>query len=232
MGRRAKFNKVEESIYTLLSLSILIVQAFESLIGEEDILNSDFKLEEYTFHDLVTDTIHEALVYQILLKGCSFLDEWNTIFGVKTESNYRDKIIAVKTIAKPAYRCITSWKHLRDFRNHYIAHNHRDKSGTNVFLNPKAYHSPQSNGEIYLFVYCIKRMTDVVYYFFEEEVVKSLKNKPPGKKTKGQKFLSKKQIKATLKDIDGEISSSIMRTRIMGAIIDANGNKRITITHI
>jgi hypothetical protein len=225
MPGSAKFNKTEESIFTLLSLAILIVQAFESLTGKEDVLNSEFNLAKPTFHDLVTDTIHEALVYQILLKGCAFLDEWNTIFGVKTENRDREKILSTKQIAKPAYKCIVNWKQLKDFRNHFIAHNHRDKSGANVYLHPKTYNSPQSNGEIYLFVFCINKMTDVVNYFFEKEVAKGLKIKPSGK-TKGQKFLTKKMIMATVKSIDEEISSSIMRVKMLEALVGSVTNSQ------
>jgi len=89
------------------------------------------------------------------------LDEWDSIFGVRTEEADRNKVIQAKKIAKPAYKRITSWRQLRDFRNHFIAHNHRDKKGVNVYLNPQINHSPQSTGEIYLLVFCIKKMMDI-----------------------------------------------------------------------
>jgi len=86
MNDKMTFDKTEESVYTLFSLSILAVQAFESLFNTEDILNADFDSKAPVFQEMVNDTIHEALVYQILLKSCSYLDEWDKIFGVKTET--------------------------------------------------------------------------------------------------------------------------------------------------
>src|SRR5688572_19628185 len=185
------FNKTEESVYTLCSLGVLIIQALQSLTDDEDILNSDFDSAAPTFKDLVHDTIHEALVYQILLKSCSFLDEWNKVFGVKTEPKDKDKILIVKKVAKAPYKCISSWSQLRNFRNEMIAHNHRDKDGKNVFIQGHSYNSPQSNGEIYLLVFCIKRMVDVIYSFFKNEVEKVIIDKVTYKGNK--KFMTQKE---------------------------------------
>ena len=186
------FDKTEESIYTLLSLCVLISQAFESLVNDENIYNADFDYADSTFEDLVNDTIREALIYQILLKSCAYLDEWNKIFGVATELKDKEIIITIRKIAKPAYKNVMSWKQLKDFRNHFIAHNHRDSEGKNIYLNNVDYNSPQSIGEIYLLVYSLKRMTDVVYAFYPDAAAKALQNKSPGSKS-NKKFLSKQK---------------------------------------
>jgi hypothetical protein len=222
MPKRLKISKTEESIFTLLSLYVLIQQAVESIYGEEEILNSEFSSESNSLHNLVTDTIHEALNYQILLKTCAFLDEWNKYFGVKTEKKDAQRIVNAKTIAKPATRQISEWKQLRDFRNEAIAHNHRDKTGKNIYLSAKGYHFPDTQEEIYLMVYCVKKMMDVVSFFFQKEMQKVVKNMKERKKPPKQKRLSGRTIKRKIKEIndavDGPISSILMKEQIFIAM--------------
>lgn len=222
MTRKLVFDKTEESVFTLLSLYILISQAFEALTNNEDIFNSDFDLEKGTFQELSNETIREALVYQILLKTCAYLEEWNEVFGIKTEIENKEKIIFIKKIAKPAFKNISSWKQLKEFRNHYIAHNHRNKEGKNVYLNHTEYHSPQSDAEIYLLVYSLNKMTDLVHFFFPHVAKKSLSTKKL--KAKG-KFLTKREIKIRIKNtesIDNFIADSIMKTKFFEAMVKSN----------
>jgi hypothetical protein len=213
-GKSIRFDKTEESIFTLLSLCILTVQAFESLCGEEDILNADFDATKPRFEELMNDTIHEALVYQILLKSCAYLDEWDKFLGVKTEDKDSKKILKVKKIVKPAYKRITSWTNLREFRNQAIAHNHRDKNGRNIYLNDSTWHSPQSTGEIYLLVYCIKSMTEIVNCHFPDVakkfVLRGLKD-PSGEVT--HRFIEEREIRNIIKEINNEISENLNRER-------------------
>lgn len=218
--RKNEYNKTEESIFTLLSLYILIKQAFESLTNNEDILLSDFDKANSTFKDLVNDTIHEALVYQILLKSCAFIEEWNKIFGVHTEPQDKNKILSVKHVAKPAYKCVSEWKNLRDFRNEAIAHNHRNKEGKNIYLNYSPYHTPQSYAEIYLLVFCIKKMIDVVDFYFKETVYDIVVNKLKFNKVKREKNMSAEETKLKMKKLDEEISNSLMRIHFFSTIIE------------
>lgn len=222
---KIKFNKTEESIFTLISLGVLIIQAFEALTGKEDILHSDFDSAHYNFKDLVDDTIHEALVYQILLKSCSFLDEWNKVFGVKTETKDKNKIILVKKTAKIAYQCITGWSQIREFRNEMIAHNFRDKNGMNVFIKGHIYNSPQSNGEIYLLVFCIERMMMAIKSFFLPEVEKIAFNKLSMKRS--HKFMGKREIKKRMKEIDENISILLMRHHVFLEMINSSPDSKI-----
>lgn len=216
--KKNRFNKTEESIFTLLSLYVLSKQAFESLTKDEDILSSDFDEKHTSFRDLVNDTIHEALVYQILLKSCAFLDEWNKIFGVHTEDIDKEKILRVKQIAKPAFKCISQWKNLRDFRNEAIAHNHRNKEGRNIYLNYLPYNSPQTNAEIYLLVFCLKKMIDVVNYFFADMVQYLVLNKLKFNTLKSDKLIPNSTIKKSIKEIDEEITNSLMRIHILSSL--------------
>ena len=222
MAKKHKFNKTEESIYTLLSLYVLINQNLEVLFGKEDIMHSNFDPENYSFSDLINDTVHEALIYQILLKTCSYLDEWNKIFGVHTEPKDRDKILVLKKIAKPAHKCISSWKHLRDFRNHYIAHNHRNENGENVFLNHKEYDAPQSLREIYLLAQCLDKMSNLIRFFFIEDLTKIVKMMPRKSTTKSRKVITKEEMTNKIKEIetiDAFISNSLMRNNIINSVV-------------
>lgn len=211
-------NKTEESVFTLLSLYILISQAFQSLFGEEDILNSDFGENRSTFSDLITDTIHEALVYQILLKACAYMDEWNNVFGVRSDPNDFNKIKSIKRIAGSAVKCISNWKHLRDFRNQAIAHNHRDKQGKNIYLTPREYNSPQSNGEIALLVFCLEKMTDVVNRYFPNVAKKVLEERSTRETIVTQKFVSKEEAFAIMQNIEQNISLMILQEGVLDSL--------------
>jgi hypothetical protein len=221
-GRKREYNKTEESIFTLLSLYVLIKQAFESLTNDEEILLSEFNESHSAFKDLVNDTVHEALVYQILLKSCAFIEEWNKVFGVLTEPEDKTKILMVKRIAKPSMKCVAEWKNLREFRNEAIAHNHRNKDGKNIYLNYPSYHSPQSNGEIFLLVYCLKKMIDIVDFFFKEKTKKIAMSKFKHTKMKSHKLMSNKKIKLKIRQLDEEVASSIMRIDVLSILIRDN----------
>ncbi|MHB1278532.1 MAG: hypothetical protein ACYC1Q_09040 [Bacteroidia bacterium] len=210
-------NKTEESVFTLFSLGILIIQAFESLTNNEDVFNVNFEPQTATFADLTNDIIREALVYQILIKTCSFMDEWNSIFGVKTEKQDEELILKLKKIAKPASHNISFWKELRDFRNHYIAHNFRDSTGRNVFLNPKIYHSPQSDEEIYLLIVSVDKMMALLNFFFPETVEESLLTISTKSKVEVES-MELSEIKRRLKNIetiDHFISASNMKEHLL-----------------
>ena len=98
-----KYNLTEESLFTLLSLSTQITQAFESIFDQKDILNSEFEISQFNYHHLLNDTIHDALASQIIIKAISFIDEWNNYFGVKTETKDQETILQIKSLTKPAY---------------------------------------------------------------------------------------------------------------------------------
>lgn len=209
-----KFNKTEESVYTLLSLCTLSLQAFDSLYGEEDIWDADFNSTNPKFQHLVNDTIHEALVYQILLKACSYLEEWDKVFGVRTDPKDEQQILKIKKIVKPAYKCIVSWTQLRDFRNQAVAHNHRDKNGKNIYLNNSNWHSPQSNGEIYLLVFCIKTMTDIMVYYYFSTVEKFKQRGIINHQDHPKGRMSDQEILIKSREIHRQVSESFTAARL------------------
>jgi len=151
------FTKTEESILTLFSLYVLIGQAHNVVDSNKDILNAEVKSTQ-DFEGISNSTIKEALIHQILLNSCSFVDEWNKVFSSKANSEHHDIVVNVKKICKPAWDYIDSWKELRVFRNHFIAHNFRNDKNKSVFLNPQSYHSPRSHEELSLLVLAMEKM--------------------------------------------------------------------------
>lgn len=236
MAKVKPLNKTAESIFTLLGLFILIEQALQALTKNEEILDSEFDENHNSFEDLVANTIQEALVWQILIKTCSFLDEWNTVFGVKTEDADKSRILDAKAIAKPAHKQLSHWKQLKEFRNEMIAHNHRDKSGKNIFLQGKAYHYPNSLGEVYLMCYCLKKMMDVIKFFFQNEVEQGFTNfqKIINKKPKTYKILSGSSIKKIIKElniaIDDPLAIISMRIEMLESLGKVVMQKKHTVT--
>jgi len=219
-SKSKELNKTEESIFTLLSLYVLIIQAFESLTENEDIIDLKFDYAHHSFKNLMNDTIHESLVYQILLKACAFLDEWNTVFGIDTETNDKELILKIKKIVKPASRCISDWKDLRNFRNQAIAHNHRDRNGKNIYINRVEYNYPQNVREIYLLVYCLKQMINVLRFFFETIVQDLLNNKLKRPKSRNIKIMSAREIKNKISMIDDQMIGTLMRIDVMSGLTD------------
>ena len=143
-----KYNLTEESLFTLLSLSTQITQAFESIFDQEDILNSEFEISQFNYHHLLNDTIHDALASQIIIKAISFIDEWNNYFGVKTETKDQETILQIKSLTKPAYSALMAWKEMNSYRNQALAHNHRDKYQKNIYLQNKKFDAPQTDDEL------------------------------------------------------------------------------------
>ena len=59
-----KYNLTEESLFTLLSLSTQITQAFESIFDQEDILNSEFEISQFNYHHLLNVQYQRQLSFQ------------------------------------------------------------------------------------------------------------------------------------------------------------------------
>ncbi len=220
MQKRKKLNKTEESIFILLSLCVLSQQAYEAITGKQLDAHLSHNDADENFKATCEETIYEALVYQILLKACSYLDEWNKVFGIQTEDNDRDEIIKIKQLAKPAYKCISTWKHLREFRNEAIAHNHRDKNGENIYLSKKPFNSPQTTSEIYLLIFCLNRMTRCIDLFYPEVITKVLTKMKRKGRWRDFKRMSKKAIKEKMKQIDNGIADTWMRDKLISAYKD------------
>jgi hypothetical protein len=197
---------LELSLFTLWSLFILIDQHYKALVRFRKVLDQDYDLKKENEIDL--ETIYEALVYQILLKSCSFIEEWDKIFGVTTEKEYEKDVRKIKSIAKPARKFIDSWKGLREFRNQAIAHNHRDNKGNNIYFIKKTFHMPNGLGELALLIYCIEKMSKVagavLYDEWKRSITKPFQTGFEYDYSK-YKFLNREDIHIIIDRVDHEI---------------------------
>jgi hypothetical protein len=110
----------------------------------------------------------------IIIKACSFLDEYNKGLAPLNYPEYSDRIKLIKTILKPATKRINKWSDLRNYRNDIIAHNL--KKGTDYILNDNnkvEYNIPHTDNEMFLLCELIFMMTREIHNQFLE-IVKSL----------------------------------------------------------
>ena len=165
---REGHSKIEGSIFTLLSLYILMDQQFTALYRYRKLLESEY---DYNLNDkgIYFDTIREALIYQLLLKACAFIDEWDQYLGLKTEEEYALAVHRIKRVVKPARKIINRWKGLRQYRNQVIAHNHRDEKGNNIYLKRRFYHTPETIGDFGLMMYALEKIVRVLTEAFPLE---------------------------------------------------------------
>jgi hypothetical protein len=229
------WSPLEQSFGILMSLFISIKQNFNSIIYYEDHLSNDseyFKNSKIPkkSSSQVDTTIIDALRFQYILQICSFLDEWDKFTGIKTNSEFDEKIRVIKRVVKPAKQAINKFPDLRRFRNEIIAHNYRDKNNEFTFNRINTYHIPNNNGEMYLILYSIKRILDVLYSNFKEEsanVYQLLQEEFKGK-TSVYEALEEEEIKKIIEELDQEIDSRIWdipRFDIITAISQATNNK-------
>jgi len=202
---------LEISIFTLWSLFILIDQHYKALAKYRRLLESKYDFDEYE-DGVYFDTIREALYYQVLLKTCAFIDEWDDVLGTKTELEYREIVIEIKKVAKPARKLLNTFKDLRKFRNQAIAHNHRDEKGNNIYFSRKSFHTPQNLGDLALLVYAIEKMAKVLggvlYNEFKRAITKPFRTGFAYDHT-SYKYLSREEIINEIDSIDEKIRKSI-----------------------
>lgn len=150
--------------------------------------------------------IIDSLWYQIIIDACAFLDEWNTILGVKTEKEYKEKVLSVKKTAASATRAISRWKDLKKFRNEVIAHNFRNKAGSFTIPNMADYNCPQTYIELKYLVSYYSRIINVLTENFPEFTQEILEEFPEkissSKNLSGPTELDIKELEATLNEID------------------------------
>jgi hypothetical protein len=119
-------------------------------------------------------TLLNSLFYMTVIDAVSFLDEYQQVFGVKTEKYYKDRIIIVKAINKPFISKISEWKDLKEFRNQLLAHNLRKgKNGDFVFsIENIDYNAPRDIYDLFLLSNLILFSTETLNSEFENEIKK------------------------------------------------------------
>jgi hypothetical protein len=145
----------------------------------------DFKYNKKsleTFSDKELN-LFNSLFYMSLIDGVSYLDEYQEVFGKKTETIFNDRCIVAKAINKPFIRKINQWKDYRNLRNHLLAHNFRvGKNGNYIFNEVIDYNAPRNFNDLLLLSNLIQLSTQTVISEFELELnslvdkVKRIKN--------------------------------------------------------
>jgi len=154
--------------------SVQILTKFARDIGNRNSLIVDFdfpsrNLEEIKDKNL---TLLNSLFYMSVIESVSFLDEYQQVFGVKTEKMFKDRIIAVKAINKPLISRISEWKDLREFRNNLLAHNLRKgKNGDFIFsIKNLDYNAPRDLYDLFLLSNLIMFSAETIYSEFKNEI--------------------------------------------------------------
>lgn len=213
-----KINELEKSLSVLLSLYVMIEQNYDALTYYEDIFSNNSEV----FNNLglpdkkelfVDEAINESLWFQIILKTCSFLEEWDKILGIITETEYKTKIRIIKRVVKPARKAIDNWKGIKSFRNEIIAHNFRNSKGEFKLHEIATYDCPQTNEELLYVVTFLNRMIQVLSFNLPIEtqtIVNSMgkiyQESTISSSNDDSKYLKLKEI---LKRVDEQISIEI-----------------------
>jgi hypothetical protein len=106
-----------------------------------------------------------------VIDSISFLDEYQEVFGPKTEKLYKERIVIVKAINKPFISKINEWKNLRDLRNHLLAHNMRiGKNGEFLFrVKGLKYDAPRNLNDLFLLHNLISFVAQTINSEFDDE---------------------------------------------------------------
>jgi hypothetical protein len=157
-----------------LAESIQIMTRFAREMGYRNQLLVDFEFPTKDSSKIIDKdlTLLNSLFYMTIIDSVSFLDEYQQVYGVKTETKYKDRIIITKAINKPLISKICEWKDLRDFRNNLLAHNLRKgKNGDFVFsIENLDYNAPRNLNDLFLLTNLIQFSTDTIYSEFENEI--------------------------------------------------------------
>jgi hypothetical protein len=154
--------------------SLQIMTRFAREMGYRNQLLIDFEFPTRDSDKMIDKdlTLLNSLFYMTVIDSVSFLDEYQQVYGVKTEKKYKDRIIITKAINKPLISKICEWKDLRDFRNNLLAHNLRKgKNGDYVFsIENLDYNAPRNLNDLFLLTNLVQFSTDTIYSEFENEI--------------------------------------------------------------
>ena len=184
--------------------SIQIITRFAREIGNRTKLIVDFNFPNQKSEEIIEEklTLLNSLMYMTLIDSVSFLDEYQNILGVKTEKNYKERIIITKAINKPLISRITEWKDLRDLRNNLLAHNLRKgKNGIFIFsIEGLDFNAPRTLNDIFLLSNLIQFATETINSEFEKEIETFESNTAKDLK-KNNRILSKDDVSKITADL-------------------------------
>lgn len=199
--------RIVESIRILSKLSKDIEFRMQWIV---DFKYNKKSLETFSDKEL---NLFNSLFYMSLIDGVSYLDEYQEVFGKKTETIFNDRCIVAKAINNPFIRKINQWKDYRNLRNHLLAHNFRvGKNGNYIFNEIIDYNAPRNFNDLLLLSNLIQLSTQTVISEFELELnshvdkVKRIKN--------NSLLLTKEDVsELTLELIKESIKIKVIRNR-------------------
>jgi hypothetical protein len=157
--------KIIESVRILHKLSKDIVFRIQWIV---DFKYNKKSLETFSDKEL---NLFNSLFYMSLIDGISYLDEYQEVFGKKTENSFNQRCIVVKAINNPFIRKINQWKDYRNLRNHLLAHNFRvGKNGDYIFNGILEYNAPRNFNDLLFLSNLIQLSTQTVISEFQLEL--------------------------------------------------------------
>lgn len=224
--------KTQESIRILLSLYVTLLQNFQALIYYEKYLSEESEnLNKIDLpsrnEDCIDEAIYESLWFQIILKACSFLEEWDGFLAVKTNEEDQNKLLLIKKAVAPARKEINKWKDLKKFRNEIIAHNLRNNQKQFSLDDLEKYDCPNTNYELYYLVAFLERMAMVVSKNYPNEthnIISLAENAVAHSKRSSEGKIPEKELKKAYNQMNKNIDNniwSIVRFDIIKANYDA-----------
>jgi hypothetical protein len=199
--------RIVESIRILSKLSKDIEFRIQWIV---DFKYNKKSLETFSDKEL---NLFNSLFYMSLIDGVSYLDEYQEVFGKKTETIFNDRCIIAKAINKPFIGKINQWKDYRNLRNHLLAHNFRvGKNGNYIFNEVIDYNAPQNFNDLLLLTNLIQLSTQTVISEFEIELNSHVDK---GKRVKNNSLLLTKEdvSKLTLELIKKSIKIKVIKNR-------------------
>lgn len=144
--------KLQGTLYTLLHLANQIDLFYKAAVE----LNAKLK----DWNPVISESDPKMTLDKVAIPACtnnifilavSFLDEWNEHFTPNNLPAFKDRILKVRRITKPAFKRIGKWTGLKDGRNIVFAHNLRVK-GQDIFTSGKKHNLvfPMYNTEVSL----------------------------------------------------------------------------------
>jgi len=179
---------------------------------------------------LVDDKIYDDDNYHMLsqsciINTCSFMEEYHKQFGVKTETEFKEKVNMIKRMASPYAKTISKWSDLNGYRN-VIAHTLRDKEDQFIFLDPdieNKYNTPNNPYEWLLLRNCMIELKNILNIEFSQEL------EGARKEIEAVKYNFKKEPIWTARELEKRflsiVDESTAIARKMGKYYDPNITK-------
>lgn len=124
-------NQLKQSLGIMYYLKQTITEKLEFIISN----CTDDHQDEHSAKIYMEQAHFDTFRRMMILDACSFLEEYNEFFGVKTEEEYKARILVVKQVCKPFTTRIRQWKDIKTYRNTVLAHTMRNKNNEFVLID-------------------------------------------------------------------------------------------------